>query len=94
MGNGYHEQAEAANWEMLELLADFLPKRFPDRFTKEGDILVNHSTGDVWDLADKDQDPLEVSALLVQVSHQFALSPVMYLGSQDVCFPAARNFRR
>lgn len=53
---------------MLELLADFLPKRFPDRFTKDGNVLINHSTGDVWNLADPSLDPLEVSALLVQVS--------------------------
>ncbi|EIE18797.1 hypothetical protein COCSUDRAFT_20416 [Coccomyxa subellipsoidea C-169] len=58
--------AEAANAEMLELLADFLPKRFPDRFTRDGDVLINHSTGDVWNLADPTLDPLEASALLVQ----------------------------
>ncbi|KAK9904897.1 hypothetical protein WJX75_005075 [Coccomyxa subellipsoidea] len=58
--------ADAANAEMLELLADFLPKRFPDRFTKDGNVLINHSTGDVWNLADPSLDPLEVSALLVQ----------------------------
>ena len=52
---------------MLELLADFLPQRFPDLFTRDGDALINHATGDVWDLADKSLDPLEVSALLVQV---------------------------
>ena len=53
--------------EMLELLADFLPKRFPDRFSMEGSVLTNHSLGDSWDLADKSLDPLEVSAQLVQV---------------------------
>lgn len=52
---------------MLELLAAFLPKRYPDRFTKDGDVLINHSTGDVWNLADPSLDPLEVSSLLVQV---------------------------
>ncbi len=52
---------------MLELLADFLPKRFPDRFSMEGTVLINHSLGDSWDLADKSLDPLEVSAQLVQV---------------------------
>ena len=53
---------------MLELLADFLPKRFPDRFSMEGTVLTNHALGDSWDLADKSLDPLEVSAQLVQVS--------------------------
>ena len=61
------EQAEEANAELLELLADFLPQRFPDLFTRDGDALINHVTGDVWDLTDKSRDPLEVSALLVQV---------------------------
>lgn len=61
-------QAEDANMEMLELLADFLPKRFPDRFSMDGTVLTNHSLGDSWDLADKSLDPLEVSAQLVQVS--------------------------
>jgi hypothetical protein len=60
-------QAEAANAELLELLADFLPRRFPDRFTKDGSALINHATGDVWDLSDPSLDPLEVSSLLVQV---------------------------
>ena len=60
-------QADDANAEMLELLADFLPKRFPDRFTMEGTVLTNHELGDQWDLADKSLDPLEVSAQLVQV---------------------------
>ena len=53
--------------EMLELLADFLPKRFPDRFSMEGSVLTNHSLGDTWDLANKSLDPLEGSAQLVQV---------------------------
>ena len=60
-------QAEEANREMLELLADFLPKRFPDRFSMEGTVLTNHALGDAWDLADESLDPLEVSAQLVQV---------------------------
>ena len=61
-------QADDANMEMLELLADFLPKRYPDRFSMEGTVLTNHALGDQWDLADKSLDPLEVSAQLVQVS--------------------------
>ncbi|CAK0783363.1 hypothetical protein CVIRNUC_006562 [Coccomyxa viridis] len=58
--------ADDANMEMLELLADFLPKRYPDRFSMEGTVLTNHALGDQWDLADKSLDPLEVSAQLVQ----------------------------
>lgn len=60
-------QAEAANREMLELLAEFLPQRYPDRFSRINSLLINHSTQEEWDLNDPNLDPLEVSALLVQV---------------------------
>ncbi len=59
-------QSYEADWEMLELLAGYLPQRFPDRFSLEGSVLTNHSTGDVWDLSDRSQDAMEISALLVQ----------------------------
>lgn len=58
--------AEAANREMLELLAEFLPQRYPDRFSRINSLLINHSTQEEWDLNDPNLDPLEVSALLVQ----------------------------
>ena len=74
--SAWNLQAEEANREMLELLADFLPKRFPDRFSMEGTVLTNHSLGDSWDLADKSLDPLEVSAQLVQVGCPFCLQPL------------------
>ena len=60
-------QSEAANAELLELLVDFLPRRFPDRFTRDGNAFINHASGDVWDLSDPSLDPLEVSSQLVQV---------------------------
>lgn len=61
-------QAEDANRELLDMLAEFLPKRFPDRFSRVNNLLINHSTKEEWDLSDPSLDPLEVSALLVQVS--------------------------
>ena len=60
-------QSYVADWEMLEMLADYLPRRFPDRFARQGSLLLNHSTGDAWDLSDRSQDAMEISALLVQV---------------------------
>ncbi len=61
-------QAAAANAEMLELLVAYLPRQFPDRFVhSEDNRLHNLATGDVFDLNDQTLDPLEVSALLVQV---------------------------
>lgn len=53
---------------MLDLLVDFLPKRYPDRFKRTADNeLQNIATGDVFKLDHPDLDPLEVSSLLVQV---------------------------
>ena len=75
-------QADGANREMLELLAAFLPKRFPDRFSMEGTVLTNHALGDSWDLADKSLDPLEVSAQLVQVC-LFVFSPHLLFGKSS-----------
>ena len=61
-------QAEDANQEMLDLLVDFLPRRFPDRFVHtEDNELQNLATGDVFNLSHPDLDPLEVCSLLVQV---------------------------
>ena len=61
-------QAEDANREMLDLLVDFLPRRFPDRFVHtEDNELQNLATGDVFNLSHPDLDPLEVCSLLVQV---------------------------
>ena len=60
-------QAAEANRELLELLSDFLPRRYPDRFSLIGSRLVNHSLGQEWDLSDPQLDPLEAAALLVQV---------------------------
>lgn len=58
--------AEDACAEMLELLADFLPKRFPNRFALAGTVLTNKATGERFDLSDQSLDPLDVSARLVQ----------------------------
>ena len=61
-------QAAEANKEMLELLVDFLPRRFPDRFVHtEKNELLNMATGDVFNLNDPALEPLEVCSLLVQV---------------------------
>ncbi len=86
-------QAEEANREMLELLADFLPKRFPDRFSMEGTVLINHSLGDSWDLADKSLDPLEVSAQLVQVGGTFCYRSCHIYDCPDRCNDCLRQER-
>lgn len=60
-------EAAEANWEALELLAEFLPKRFPDRFRQDGNTLCNLTTGERFNISDKSLNPLEVTSRLVQV---------------------------
>jgi len=62
-------QAEAteANWEVLEMLAEFLPMQFPDRFAQSGNTLHNLSSGESFNILDRKLDPLEVAARLIQV---------------------------
>lgn len=67
-------QADAANREMLQLLADFLPGRFPQLFHRSGSHLTNLVTDMTWDLDDPKLDHLDVCGRLVQVS-SFAVSP-------------------
>ncbi|CAM6093039.1 unnamed protein product [Calypogeia fissa] len=63
-----YPQAVEANWEVLELLVEFLPKRFPSRFavTGGGNVIHNLSSGEVFDISDRSQDPLDISSRLVQ----------------------------
>lgn len=59
-------EAAEANWEALELLAEFLPMRFPDRFRQDGNTLCNLTTGERFNISDKSLNPLEVTSRLVQ----------------------------
>lgn len=80
-------QAEEANKELLELLVDYLPKTYPDRFVHtESNEFINLATGDVFNLSDKTLDPLEVSALLVQVSASPYSSPIQNLPWHCSCW--------
>nr|WP_297078322.1 GNAT family N-acetyltransferase [Thermoleptolyngbya sp. M55_K2018_002] len=40
--------SDAAQQDVLNLLADHLPRRFPQWFTQAGDRLINHLTGETW----------------------------------------------
>jgi hypothetical protein len=70
-------EATEANWEVLELLADHLPKQFPTLFTRDGAVIHNLLTGEMFDIFNRSLDPLEISARLVQVQQQ---SPNKRLG--------------
>ena len=59
------------------MLAEYLPRRFPDRFSMAGSTLTNHSTGDCWDLSDESQDAMETASLLVQASTDHLLGGLL-----------------
>ena len=71
-------QSRAADWELLEMLAEYLPRRFPDRFSMAGSRLTNHSTDDCWDLSDQSQDAMETASLLVQASATLSMQQQPY----------------
>jgi hypothetical protein len=52
--------------EVLDLLAEHLPARYPAWFARSGDRLANRLTGESWDLAAPPADPLEIAGRLVQ----------------------------
>lgn len=58
--------SEDARREVLEVVADLLPRRFPGWFARTGAQLDNRLTGEVWDLGALPHDPLEVAGRLVQ----------------------------
>ena len=59
--------SQAARAEVLALLAQLLPARFPDWFARDrAASLHNRLTGETWDLAAPGIDPLEAAGRLVQ----------------------------
>lgn len=60
-------EATEANWEVLEMLAEFLPRRFPTRFRRDGAVLHNLTTGECHHVdQDPALDPLEIISKLIQ----------------------------
>ncbi len=59
-------ESAAGRREVLDLLAEHLPARYPAWFTRSGDRLANRLTGESWDLAAPTADPLEIAGRLVQ----------------------------
>jgi len=56
----------AARREVLDVLAELLPRRFPAWFGRNGAVLHNRLTGEDWNLTNLALDPLEVAGRLVQ----------------------------
>ena len=59
-------QADPGASEVLALLAEHLPRRFPAFFERDGDLLRNQITGERFDLAASDLHPLDLAGRLVQ----------------------------
>ncbi|DBA84401.1 hypothetical protein WJX77_002687 [Trebouxia sp. C0004] len=57
---------EAAKQEVLSLVSQTLIRNFPDRFQLKSTTLRNIATGENFDLADQDRNPMDVVARLVQ----------------------------
>ena len=80
----------AARREVLEVLAELLPRRFPAWFGRDGAVLHNRLTGERWDLEDLPHDPLEVAGRLVQ--EDLCLLRLMpegpVLDAAVLCFPS------
>jgi dimethylamine monooxygenase subunit A len=51
--------------ELLEMMAEYLPKHFPEHFQMEGRIIKNLVTHDQYDLDHLPDDPIVVAGLLV-----------------------------
>jgi hypothetical protein len=84
-------EALAGSTEVLELLVEHLPTRFPALYRREGDILYNLVTQQVWNLARHGLHPLDLAGRLVQedlclMQHDPADNTYRLVGA-SLCFP-------
>ena len=68
-------QSEKAKSEVLKLVIDVLTGSFPDRFQMQGSVLSNKATKETFDTADKDRNPMDIVARLLQVG--FTIDAIM-----------------
>lgn len=84
-------EAMAGSVEVLELLAEHLPTRFPTLYKREGNILHNLVTQQSGDLLQNALHPLDVAGRLVQedlcLMQQDARAQVYCLVGASLCFP-------
>jgi dimethylamine monooxygenase subunit A len=76
--------------EALQVIADNLTTHYPAWFSHADGVLLNHITGETWDLAALPCDPLEVAGRLVQedlcLIQPSADGPI--LAAAVLCFPS------
>lgn len=83
-------EAEDACSELLETLADLLPRRYPAWFVRDGGQLDNRLTGESWDLGATGLAALELAGRLVQedlcILQMREAGPILTAGV--LCFPS------
>lgn len=84
-------EAEHGSQEVLELLVEHLPARFPSLYQRTGDALYNAVTGQCWNPAGSDLHPLDLAGRLVQedlcLMKKDPDSDVYRLVGASLCFP-------
>lgn len=84
-------EAMAGSVEVLQLLAEHLPARFPTLYNREGDMLYNLVTRQAWDLARETLHPLDLAGRLVQedlcLMQRDVNAQVYCLVGASLCFP-------
>lgn len=80
---------EAAQQELLEMLLEYLPQRFPEHYQQRGMAIANLKTGENWNPQDFAALPIDLASRLVQEDFcLMILSGDDYiLGAASVCFP-------
>lgn len=84
-------EAMAGSVEVLELLAEHLPGRFPTLYKRAGAMLHNLVTQQAWDLSQDILHPLDLAGRLVQedlcLMQQDVREPIYRLVGASLCFP-------
>lgn len=88
-------EAEDACAELLEVLAELLPRRFPDWFALDGGRLVNRLTGEDWALGATGVAALDLCGRLVQEDLCLLQlrDGVPFLTGGVLCFPSGWRLR-
>lgn len=84
-------EAYASSAEVLALLLEHLPRRFPTLYRREGTLFHNLATRQTWDLSRTDLHPLDLAGRLVQedlcIMQCDPQAEVYRLVGASVCFP-------
>lgn len=83
-------EADAASRELLALLVEHLTRIHPTLYERQGDRLLNKTTGESWDVAHPPIHPLELAGRLVQEDFCILLSEagVHRLVAASLCSPS------